>query len=98
MIKDGSVIKKDELYFLTDNGKKYVEDIQPLDPLGNISELFRVNVLCGVIRKNKGKIEILNQFRKRHPYYGDIGIIGGVVRKGELITDILVHVCFTDKY
>lgn len=134
LLKEEVISKKDTLYFLTDKGKKYVEDILPLDPLGQTSELFRVNVLCGVIRKVDGKIQVLNQLRKRHPYFGDTGIIGGAVRKGEkiidaasrklqdetgltadfkfigvirkmryksdgeLFTDILFHVCFTENF
>ncbi len=87
LVRDGYVSHEHSLYFLTDDGKKYVEDIAPLDPIGNVSELFRVNVLAGVIRKHGHTIEILNQHRKRHPYYGDTGIIGGTVRKGERIVD-----------
>lgn len=87
LLKENLIEKEDSLYFITDKGKKFVEDIFPIDSLGQTSDLFRINVLCGVIRKNNGKIELLNQFRKRHPYYGDTGIIGGTIRKGEKIID-----------
>jgi ADP-ribose pyrophosphatase YjhB (NUDIX family) len=87
LLKEELIKKNDSLYFITDKGKKFVEDILPIDPLGQTSDLFRINVLCAVIRKNNGKIEILNQLRKRHPYYGDTGIIGGAVKKGEKIID-----------
>ena len=36
-----------------------------------------------VSRVQKGKLEILNQIRGSHPSFGKVGVIGGIVRKGE---------------
>ncbi len=77
--------KENDLYFLTDFGKKYV--IQ-MDIKGEYKSLFRVSVIAVVFNENLGKKEILMQKRLRHPYYGDINIgISGKVEPSELVTD-----------
>ncbi|MCA9392428.1 NUDIX domain-containing protein [candidate division WWE3 bacterium] len=87
LVKKGLVAKGDGVYFLTEEGKRFVEVVTPIDPVGNISELFRVNILGIVADASDPKnIKILNQERKRHPYFGDKGIIGGTVRPMEPVT------------
>lgn len=83
----GLVEKSEDKYFLTTEGKHYVEVIVPISPLGTTAELFRVNTLIILVKEEKGKRLVLNQTRKRHPYYGNKGIIGGIVKKGELLKD-----------
>jgi ADP-ribose pyrophosphatase YjhB (NUDIX family)/predicted transcriptional regulator len=87
LVKSGLAVKDNDTYSLTDAGKQFVEEISPLDPAGQTSELFRVNVLAGGLRIHDGKLEVLNQKRTCHPFYGDVGIIGGPVKKGEKIID-----------
>jgi ADP-ribose pyrophosphatase YjhB (NUDIX family) len=87
LVKNRYVEKRDYKYYLTDLGKKYIEVESPLDPIGQSSDLFRINIIDIVYRKSKEGFEILNQRRKRHPYYGDTGVIGGSVRNGELIIE-----------
>lgn len=87
LVKDNLVEKRKYKYFLTEKGKKLVEVELPLDPKGIQSDLFRINVLCIIIKKGTDGYLILNQKRKRTPYAGDIGIIGGAIFQGELMID-----------
>lgn len=87
LVKKGYVNKLDDGYMLSDLGVKHVADYNP--PLGETgsTNLFKINVLTVVSRIYKGKLQILNQLRTSNPSYGKIGIPGGVVRKGESVTD-----------
>ncbi len=87
LVKKGYVLKDDDGYSLSATGVKHVADFNPpVEETGSIN-VFKVNVLTVVSRMNKGKIEILNQLRKSNPSYGKVGVMGGVVRKGESIED-----------
>src|SRR3989344_4970005 len=78
LVKKGLVLKNDDGYCLSDIGLKHVADtVSP--------ELFKINVITIVSREAKEGIEILNQVRKSNPSYGKVGVMGGVVLKGELI-------------
>ena len=82
------LIKKDgEIYKLSDSGIKHIADEYPLNPKGELANLFKINVITIVSRKNKGKIEILNQIRERHPSFGKKGVMGGSVRRGESVLE-----------
>ncbi len=83
LVKKGLVAKNDDGYFLANKGIKHVADPHPTNDA--ITSLFKINVITIVSRKVKGKIEILNQVRKSNPSYGKVGVMGGVVLKGELI-------------
>lgn len=88
LVKENLIEKTGYKYFLTNKGKKFVEVEFPLDPIGINADLFRINVLCIVVKTLENKtFQVLNQKRKRTPYAGDIGIIGGAVLQGELIVD-----------
>ena len=76
-----------EGYMLSELGVKHVADFNPPVDLSGATNLFKMNVLTVVSRLNDGKLEILNQIRKSNPSYGKIGVMGGVVRKGEPIED-----------
>ncbi len=80
LVKKGLLDKKEEGYSLSDVGIKYVAD-------SAIPHLFKINVITIVSRVVDGKIEILNQVRNSNPSFGKIGVMGGVVLKGELIID-----------
>jgi len=87
LVKKGYLDKTNDGYKLSILGVKHVADFNPpVDDKGS-SHLFKVNVLTVVSRLNKGKIEILNQHRKSNPSYGKVGVMGGVVRKGESMED-----------
>lgn len=83
LVKKGLIIKSDDGYFLSDIGIKHVADPYPTNDA--ITSLFKINVITIVSRINNKKIEILNQIRKSNPSYGKVGVMGGVVLKGELI-------------
>ena len=92
LIKQGLVEKNGDRYYLTTEGKRLVEIIHPLSPIGDISELFRVHALLVVTRAESGKPLILNQKRKRHPNYNDVGIVGGALKPGELVDDAYTRI------
>lgn len=69
-------------YKLSETGVKHVAD-PILSDSKVITSLFKSNVITIVSRVVDGKIEILNQLRKSNPSYGKIGVMGGVIWKGE---------------
>ena len=70
-------------YSLSEIGIRHVADPYPTNDA--ITSLFKINVITIVSRINNKKIEILNQVRKSNPSYGKVGVMGGVVLKGEPI-------------
>lgn len=87
LVKKGFVDKNEEGYTLSVVGIKHVADPHPLTNSPEIASLFKVNVLTVVSRLIDGKLEILNQLRRSNPSYGKIGVMGGIVRKGERTED-----------
>ncbi len=83
LVKRELISKSNDGYFLAQKGIKHVADPYPQNDA--ITSLFKINVITIVSRVNKGKIEILNQVRKSNPSFGKVGVMGGVVLKGELI-------------
>jgi ADP-ribose pyrophosphatase YjhB (NUDIX family) len=87
LVKKGYVNRTDDGYSLSDLGVKHVADFNSATDDGGTANMFKVNVLTVLSRMHNGKIQILNQIRKSNPSYGKVGIMGGVVRKGESIED-----------
>lgn len=85
LVKKGYLDRLEDGYALSTLGIKYVAD--PYTSNSAITSLFKINVITIVSRIVDGKIEILNQVRKSNPSYGKVGVMGGVVLKGELIED-----------
>ncbi len=85
LVKKGLVTKSDEGYSLSEAGIRHVADPYPSN--GAITSLFKINVITVVSRITDGKIEILNQLRKSNPSYGKVGVMGGVVFKGEQVAE-----------
>ncbi|MHB1316340.1 MAG: NUDIX domain-containing protein [Minisyncoccota bacterium] len=83
LVKKEFVERLNEGYKLSPKGVKYVAD--PYTNNDAITSLFKINVITVVSRIVDEKIEILNQIRKSNPSYGKVGVMGGVVLKGELI-------------
>ncbi len=83
LVKKEFIVKSDDGYSLSNKGIKHVADPYPSNDA--ITSLFKINVITIVSRVIDGKIEILNQIRKSNPSYGKVGVMGGVVLKGELI-------------
>jgi len=87
LVKKGYVNKSGEGYSLSETGVKHVADYNPATDESGTANLFKVNVLTVLSRIHDKKLQILNQIRKSNPSYGKIGVMGGVVRKGESIED-----------
>lgn len=85
LVKKGYIKKEDNNYSLSDNGIKMVADFNPIVDNTGSNNLFKVNILTVLSRITNGKIEILNQVRKSNPSFGKVGVMGGVVQKGENI-------------
>jgi len=83
LVKKEFVTRSGDGYSLSAKGIKHIADPSPSNDA--ITSLFKVNVITIVSRKVGRNIEILNQIRKSNPSYGKIGVMGGVVLKGELI-------------
>jgi 8-oxo-dGTP pyrophosphatase MutT (NUDIX family) len=83
LVKKKYLFKTEDGYSLSKEGIKHVAD--PYTSNDAITSLFKINVITIVSRVTDGKIEILQQLRKSNPSYGKIGVMGGVVLKGELI-------------
>lgn len=87
LVKKGFIEKlgktgESEGYALSELGVKHMAD-PILSDSKVITSLFKANVITIVSRIVDGKIEILNQLRKSNPSYGKIGVMGGVIWKGE---------------
>jgi hypothetical protein len=85
LVKKGLVWKLEDGYSLSSAGIKRVADINTSKD--SLTSLFKINVITILVRKNGKKIEVLNQIRKSNPSYGKVGVMGGVVRKGEMTED-----------
>jgi len=87
LAKRSYIKKTGNLYSLTAKGKQLVEATRPLSLTGDAPDLFRVGVLIILVKETNGRLYVLNQTRKRQPYYGDKGIVGGPVHHAEYIED-----------
>ena len=85
LVKKGLVTKQNDLYLLTDSGKKHIEVNEALDAMGHTAQYFRVTTLLILLDYSKGGLLVLGQERRKHPNYGDKGVISGPVGQGELI-------------
>ena len=83
LVKKELVTRTDDGYSLSEKGINHVADPFPTNDA--ITSLFKINVITIVSRTANGRIEILNQIRKSNPSYGKVGVMGGVVLKGEPI-------------
>ena len=85
LVRKGLVEKRKGRYFLTTDGKKYVEVVKPVDPTGKTADHFRLNILAILLRGGEKGVEVLSQTKKTSPYRGDKGVIGGAVKEGEFV-------------
>lgn len=83
LVKKGYVARSADGYALAEAGVKHVADPDLATEEKTIASMFKINVITIVSRAQNGKLEILNQIRKSHPSFGKIGVMGGIVRKGE---------------
>lgn len=87
LVKKGYVEREDDGYRLSALGVKHVADPVPEPTANQITSLFKMNVITIVSRVLDGELQILNQVRKSNPSYGKVGVMGGVVLKGERTED-----------
>ncbi len=87
LVKLGLVDKKDKEYSLSALGRYEVAEQNPLDLQGETVDRFKINVLTVVLRKDGGKQQVLLQRRKKHPFFNTVAIMGGVIHKGETLTE-----------
>jgi len=83
LVKKGFVTRSKRGYSLSGLGIQHVADPDVHGEQIKIASLFKINVITIVSKINNGKIEILSQKRMSHPSYGKVGVMGGIVRKGE---------------
>lgn len=83
LVKKEFILKSEEGYALSPKGLKHIAD--PYSSADPFASLFKLNVITIVSRRVGRKIEILNQLRTSNPSFGKVGVMGGVVRKGETI-------------
>lgn len=73
--------KRPEGYSLSAKGREYVADVYHTSDQAN--RLFKMNVITIVSRMHDGKLQILTQIRHSQPSYGQVGVMGGTIIKGE---------------
>jgi hypothetical protein len=87
LVKKGFLNKAKDGYSLSEFGVKYMADPFTKPEKPDSAGLFKLNVITIVSRIHNKEIQILNQLRTSHPSFGKVGVMGGVVRKGESIED-----------
>lgn len=86
LIDEGYVSKSDKHYKLTHKGKEYANRMDTDE--NEIEKQPKVSVAISLERKNdKGEREFLFQQRKKNPYFGFWGRMGGKVRWGESVIE-----------
>jgi 8-oxo-dGTP pyrophosphatase MutT (NUDIX family) len=85
LVKKEMVDRYEDGYSLSEKGVQHVADSYIKNEA--ITSLFKMNVITIVSRVVNGEVQILNQLRKSNPSYGKVGVMGGVVLKGELIEE-----------
>lgn len=84
LVTKGVVAKQPGGYSLSAKGHEYVADAYHTSDQAN--RLFKVNVITIVSRVHDGQLEILTQERRSQPSFGLVGVMGGTILKGEMLT------------
>jgi 8-oxo-dGTP pyrophosphatase MutT (NUDIX family)/predicted transcriptional regulator len=87
LVKNGLIEKTEDKYILTQKGKHYIWDTNPIDPFGQIDDKFKIAVSMFLIRENNGVKEVLFQTRTRLPFSGSKENPSRGIKKGELILE-----------
>jgi 8-oxo-dGTP pyrophosphatase MutT (NUDIX family) len=86
MLLSKQLVDKDESgYRLSGLGREYVADAYHTNDQAN--RLFKINVITVVSGMENGVCQILTQERHAQPSYGQVGVMGGTILKGEIFTD-----------
>lgn len=83
LVKLGLVLKNDNGYKLSLKGMQLTEEKYPIGVIRHKADTFKLYSHGIVIRKDSKDLQILNRIRTKNPFYGDKGLIGASVRKGE---------------
>ncbi|MDQ6984879.1 MAG: hypothetical protein Q9M91_04995 [Candidatus Dojkabacteria bacterium] len=83
LLKDNLIEKINDLYKLTIQGQKFTEEIYPVSIIRPIADKYKLYSHGIIFKKDSDELMIINRRRKKQPFYGDLGILGASVRKGE---------------
>ena len=84
--KQGLIDKFDDKYFLSESGKKYLIELNPLNESGD-SHRFKLASLCLLKDGDGPDTKFLYQLRTRQPFAGARQMIGGGIMRGELAAE-----------
>lgn len=87
LVREQLVEKDEQGYRLSRLGKAHMLDQQPVDPVGQTTDRFKVAALALVVRQGEAGREVLYQTRTCAPFAGNQEIIGGSIRKGEPVIE-----------
>jgi ADP-ribose pyrophosphatase YjhB (NUDIX family) len=87
LVDKGFVQKVDKKYHITDSGILFTLNDGSIGAQNYDVDKMKVNVLNLVVKYENNQMLVLNQKRKRYPFFGNSGISGGVVLKGEKILE-----------
>jgi 8-oxo-dGTP pyrophosphatase MutT (NUDIX family) len=82
LVQTGLAAKVDQRYRLTDEGKRELIEINPMED--GVSQRFKIASLCLVMQGSGPGLRLLYQRRTRQPFAGESGMIGGGLYRGEL--------------
>jgi 8-oxo-dGTP pyrophosphatase MutT (NUDIX family) len=84
LVKQHLIIKHTDSYELSEIGKKYILETQPIDIVRTVADKFKLAALCLVLRDTGQGLEALYQTRSVQPFIGNKELIGGSIYKGEM--------------
>lgn len=88
LVKSNLVEKEESAYKLTNKGVTYCASHIHLSPTGRVEVNSRQNSICIVYdNSNSQNIKVLNQVRRLHPNYGEVGVMGGRILNGEPVLE-----------
>ena len=87
LVTNNFIVKRENNYFLTVTGKKYLMELQPYEIQTGTTHKFKVAALALVVERSNSSISVLYQVRRREPSRGAVEIVGGGIRRGESAAD-----------
>lgn len=82
LVKQKLILKADKKYVLTNMGKEYLIELNPVGENGDTNQ-FKLAAICLVTRVKGEGLEILYQYRSREPFLGEMEIMAGGIKRGE---------------